>query len=459
MGILGLVCALAHLVYCAGLRPISGGWRAAIGRLCAAEGAASGELTQRWRRKDPMVATLPSVVNRSVEPRDNRGHPGGRPSKSSASFATSVALNKRITGALSWEDIVEILRSASPDIIDDVCVATAFHRAAKLGARSSPGPRETDLAQIIALIESKIDELGSRELANILWSFAKLGLRPEPALWDALSEKAERSAGSFNSQNVANTLWAFATLGIPPSETLLAALSSAAERSAGSFNSQAVANTLWAFATLGIPPSKTLLAALSSAAERSAGSFIPQELANTLWAMAVLHIEPPSSLAQRASELGTALNDEGIEQISYAHLVGQALGWSMQLPDELVQRAQSVQRRLAQQPSVSRLQQRVYEALQGMGQQPQLEALTDDGLFSIDIALPESEQDGRPKTAVEVDGPSHFTSSGSKTGNTQLRDFLLEQRGWRVVSLPYFAINAASTDAELNECLAGALRP
>ena len=51
----------------------------------------------------------------------------------------------------------------------------------------------------------------------------------------------------------------------------------------------------------------------------------------------------------------------------------------------------------------------------------------------------------------------HFTSSGGKTGSTQLRDFLLEQRGWRVVSLPYFAINAASTDAELTEYLAGAL--
>ena len=103
-------------------------------------------------------------------------------------------------------------------------------------------------------------------------------------------------------------------------------------------------------------------------------------------------------------------------------------------------------------------QQRVYEALRGIGQQPELEALTDDGLFSIDIALPESKQDGRPMTAVEVDGPQHFTSSGGKTGSTQLRDYLLEQRGWRVVSLPYFAIDAASTDAELTDYLACALR-
>ena len=131
---------------------------------------------------------------------------------------------------------------------------------------------------------------------------------------------------------------------------------------------------------------------------------------------------------------------------------------SLQLPDELVQRAQSVQRKQAQQPTVSRLQQRVNESLRGMGQQPELEALTDDGLFSIDIALTESEQDGRLKTAVEVDGPQHFTSSGGKTGSAQLRDFLLEQRGWRVITLPYFAIDAASTDDNLKVYLAGSLR-
>jgi len=34
--------------------------------------------------------------------------------------------------------------------------------------------------------------------------------------------------------------------------------------------------------------------------------------------MAVLHIEPPSSLALRHSELGTALNDKNVKQISYA---------------------------------------------------------------------------------------------------------------------------------------------
>ena len=38
-----------------------------------------------------------------------------------------------------------------------------------------------------------------------------------------------------------------------------------------------------------------------------------------------------------------------------------------------------------------------------------------------------------------------------------LRDFLLESRGWRVVSLPYFEINSAASDAKLQAYLARVL--
>jgi very-short-patch-repair endonuclease len=60
---------------------------------------------------------------------------------------------------------------------------------------------------------------------------------------------------------------------------------------------------------------------------------------------------------------------------------------------------------------------------------------TDDGLFSIDIAL---QLPGNQKLAVEVDGPTHFLSNTPTvpTGATRLRNRLLEARGWRVVSVP-----------------------
>jgi hypothetical protein len=39
-----------------------------------------------------------------------------------------------------------------------------------------------------------------------------------------------------------------------------------------------------------------------------------------------------------------------------------------------------------------------------------------------------------------------------------LRDLLLEHRGWTVVSMPYWSINAAHSDADLKTLLAGELQ-
>ncbi|KAG1672115.1 hypothetical protein FOA52_001702 [Chlamydomonas sp. UWO 241] len=63
------------------------------------------------------------------------------------------------------------------------------------------------------------------------------------------------------------------------------------------------------------------------------------------------------------------------------------------------------------------------------------EQATDDGLFSIDIAV--QLPDGS-RLAVEVDGPHHFLSNqpGWLDGVTLLRNRLLKTRGWRVVSVP-----------------------
>ena len=73
----------------------------------------------------------------------------------SASFAARVALNRRIADARTWQELIEIVGTAVPSALDAVCVATAFHRVAKLGVGSIPGRLEADLAHNIGLIESK----------------------------------------------------------------------------------------------------------------------------------------------------------------------------------------------------------------------------------------------------------------------------------------------------------------
>lgn len=53
---------------------------------------------------------------------------------------------------------------------------------------------------------------------------------------------------------------------------------------------------------------------------------------------------------------------------------------------------------------------------------------------AVDIALPEE------RIAIEVDGPFHFTRNSRRPmGDMYARAALLEARGWRVASVPYFA--------------------
>jgi hypothetical protein len=75
-----------------------------------------------------------------------------------------------------------------------------------------------------------------------------------------------------------------------------------------------------------------------------------------------------------------------------------------------------------------------------------VEHLTEDGYFSIDIALPDQ------RIALEFDGPTHFMSDGTNTQTmkTKLRDLLLQKRGWRVVSVPYFEWDRHTTEAKEN---------
>ncbi len=60
------------------------------------------------------------------------------------------------------------------------------------------------------------------------------------------------------------------------------------------------------------------------------------------------------------------------------------------------------------------------------------EHLTEDGLFSMDIALV---LDDGTKLALEVDGPKHFMSNRLEmpTAETQLRNLFLDVRGWKVL--------------------------
>jgi very-short-patch-repair endonuclease len=210
-------------------------------------------------------------------------------------------------------------------------------------------------------------------------------------------------------------------------------------------NAQGVANTLWAAATLGWQAAAGLMrCALEAAAVRVAPSMNAQDVANALWALATLgwqaNTEKTAAVLQEVVK--ELLCDSGclhlstahLSQLLQAHLASQVLGlgW-ITLPESILHVAVKAYREQAQKVAVSKGQREVGECLRRLGVSHELECITADGLFSIDLAVVDR------RIAIEFDGPSHFTRNTLEPlGHTRLRDRLLSAMGWRVVSIPFF---------------------
>ena len=115
------------------------------------------------------------------------------------------------------------------------------------------------------------------------------------------------------------------------------------------------------------------------------------------------------------------------------------------MPVDVAQRAQQLRAKLNTSAGSSRLHKEVSSVLTELGVQHQNEHSI-AGL-QVDIALLEQQ------IAVEVDGPTHFTTAkaGSKQrllGTSQLKRRLLRGMGWRVVSVPYYEWDELRTRAD-----------
>ena len=182
---------------------------------------------------------------------------------------------------------------------------------------------------------------------------------------------------------------------------------------------------------------------LEAAAVRVGPSMSAQDVANTLWALATLGWQANADVSSGFQQHVEALfSNSGLEQLSskvlsqllQAHLASQFLRLGLlTLPFSSLQVALAAHREAAREVTVSTGQREVGETLRRLGISHELEYITADGLFSIDLAIVDR------RIAVEFDGPSHFhTDTLEPRGHTCLRDRLLSAMGWHVVSIPFF---------------------
>jgi hypothetical protein len=118
-----------------------------------------------------------------------------------------------------------------------------------------------------------------------------------------------------------------------------------------------------------------------------------------------------------------------LSQFLQAHLASQFLGLGLiTLPAAILQIAVTAYKEQARTVTVSTGQRGVGESLCRLGIAHELEYVTADGLFSIDLAIVDR------RIALEFDGPFHFTTNTLEPfGHTRLPATALQRRrsaGW-----------------------------
>ena len=141
---------------------------------------------------------------------------------------------------------------------------------------------------------------------------------------------------------------------------------------------------------------------------------------------------------------------EDLCQLLQARLAEVASGRALDLPAELLARAEEAWRGDVDDTRTSNFHRDVANTLDRLGVDHAVEGATDDGLFRVDCLLADR------RVAVEADGPSHYAGR-APNGKTRLRRRLLEARGLRVVSVPYFEWGPLATDAAKDAYLGGRL--
>ena len=340
-------------------------------------------------------------------------------------------------------------------------------------AYATAGEKAPKLFQAVdALLHSnpkRLKAFDPQGIANTLWSFATAG-ETTPKLFeavDALLHTNPERLEEFNPQNISNTLWSYAEQR-HDAPGLFDLISKQVVKKLDEYSPQGLSMTVRAYAVLYHPGAESIIQAALQRAVVDPNAFTPQGLANIMHAAVVFEKLDAATLKVLASAMASMeLQEEG-----YLSVFQSCLGLQLSSPDSsptsflprpMHDIARSLWQKKAKDVHRSALHNEVLEVLsQQMGLKCHPEWMTPDGMFSVGIMveLPASKEDvadnkcsvsgdgGRfTRVAVQVDGPSHFTSTRpyKALGPTRLRRRLLEARVDRVVSVPFYEWNAAES--------------
>jgi hypothetical protein len=384
----------------------------------------------------------------------------------SRSFPRNVAADERFRGLT-----VLALAMCADGRLQARNVANITHAVGKMSAAGKLAADDADFQDTLAALEGRVmrmapdPDMKPQEVANAILAFATLGLMPGAEIRAALEAAVVRVAPDMKPQETANVAWSYATLGLMPGAEARAALEAAVVRMGLDMNPQETANVAWSYATLGLMPGAEARAALEAAVVRVGPAMTAQAVSTKIWSVLSLAATRAVPLPACYPSLWQAafgfeersFNRVEISMLFHAHLihtelVGGVPRGEVTFPPWIMHQAREAWMYSARDDvTVSRSVKEIASILGDLGIRNEVERLTDDSYFSVDVYLPDDD------VALEFDGPSHFIqicdggegaapggvgdasrASTRKTMRTELRDMFLARRHLVVLPVPYF---------------------
>ena len=309
-----------------------------------------------------------------------------------------------------------------------------------------------------------VGEAAPQGIANVILAAAKMQQQVPAGQLQKLVEALADKLHSADPQAITNTMWGVARLRPQPffpSPLLKPKAKQAILRLLPAMVPQGLANMAWACGMLGYQDEQLLLPLFNRGSKimfAEGGSSSTEvgatchALANMCWAAAVLDMQ---QLIRHVEQFAAAVSSkweeaasEGKFQLYQVHMwlldqQGNSRGLSACLSAQQLQECKEQwQKDIAECAASARTfptHRAVFVAAQclsGLGQPAQLEAVTADGLHTIDVVVVTK---GNVRVAIEFDGPYHFRQPDLQpTGPTQCRNRSLAARGYVVVSVPYW---------------------
>ncbi len=234
---------------------------------------------------------------------------------------------------------------------------------------------------LLGLLHTHVSAFNPQEIANSLWALGKMGMQRSDLNADIqarLLETLARNLPDFNPQNISNSLLALDKMGwywIDFSLEIQARLLGALRRNLPDCNSQDTSNSLLALARLGCGEREAILGLIRAIPRK--GAFLPEERQQLAMAQYYLGVIFPEAAAE--------LEAIGIPRpASDSHASVDQRAVFDYLHDELMRRYPGGELKLSL----------------------ELEALIGPFVADIKVTL------GNLVVVIEVNGPSHYSSSG-----------------------------------------------